>query len=346
MPTIDNIQDGIRKIYNETEKLVPSSMITMFEIDVSDIAFDNSLQATTLQKVYRFHNSVKLVSSDIIWQGQKYIAAPINADGFEMNSKGTLPTPRMAMTVNEAGIDSLSEFKQQISLLGDLVGAKVTRIRTFAKFIDQENFFGQRPPAGFSPDPQAEFPRDVYFIERKSTESKTVLEFQLSSVLDVEGIKLPRRLVSADRCNFTYRGEGCLYEYDGPTAFTMRRNDTVHGTSSESVLPEAAPSVATVNDELIFGDIITDGTKLIDLGEYNLTKSYIKGSQVFIEKDGIKFYFVATGNVPAGAIPPNSAFWAADDCSRIIRGCRLRYGTIRQGFLPFGGFPATNKLGG
>ena len=46
----------------------------------------------------------------------------------------------------------------------DLTGAKVTRIRTMAKFVDAANFSGATNPFG-TPDPDAEFPkRGVYII--------------------------------------------------------------------------------------------------------------------------------------------------------------------------------------
>ena len=51
----------------------------------------------------------------------------------------------------------------------DLTGATVTRIRTMARFLDAVNFPGNSNPLG-TPDPTAEFKRQIYVIDRKSSE--------------------------------------------------------------------------------------------------------------------------------------------------------------------------------
>jgi lambda family phage minor tail protein L len=74
--------------------------------------------------------------------------------------------------------------------LQDLVGAKVVRKRTFARYLD-----GQ-PEA----DPTAEFPDDVYFVERKAKDAGGVIEYELAGVYDMEGVVLPRRQVISNVC--------------------------------------------------------------------------------------------------------------------------------------------------
>ena len=74
----------------------------------------------------------------------------------------------------------------------DLTGAKVTRIRTMAKFVDAANFSGAINPFG-TPDPNAEFPREVYYIDRKSAENREVVQFELAAVFDMAGIRAPKR---------------------------------------------------------------------------------------------------------------------------------------------------------
>ena len=44
-----------------------------------------------------------------------------------------------------------------------------------------------------TPDPNAEFPREIYSIDRKSNENREIVEFELSSVLDLAGITCPKR---------------------------------------------------------------------------------------------------------------------------------------------------------
>ena len=73
-------QSSIKNLTSELFSLNPSSLLTLFEIDISQIGFDTgNITETeiTLQKdvVFRFHNSINLTSSSVFWQGKEYIAS-------------------------------------------------------------------------------------------------------------------------------------------------------------------------------------------------------------------------------------------------------------------------------
>ncbi len=217
MPTKAEAQIAAKKVNKELFSLTPATLITLFEIDFSQIALDLNLTTTqeidagTSNTVFRFHNNVRFITAnianDIIWKNQYYKATPIIAEGFEIASKGTLPTPLLSLAVPDPGVPYLAILKDRIKQLDDLVGAKVTRIRTFAKFLDAANFSPETIPEGFEPNDNCELPRDIYYIDRKSNETKNIIEFELASILDVEGIKLPGRIVIANKCLFTNRGD-------------------------------------------------------------------------------------------------------------------------------------------
>ncbi len=95
----------------------------------------------------------------------------------------------------------LGTFTQVIRELDDLVGAKVTRRRTLGKYLDGEA----------EADTLQEFPIDVFYIERKTQENSMVISWQLASVLDLEGVKLPRRIITQNYCQWKYRGSECGY---------------------------------------------------------------------------------------------------------------------------------------
>ena len=50
----------------------------------------------------------------------------------------------------------------------------------------------QANPFG-TPDPTAEFPREVYSIDRKATETREVVEFELAAPTDLAGVRIPKR---------------------------------------------------------------------------------------------------------------------------------------------------------
>ena len=342
-------QSSIKKLNAELFSLTPASLVTLFEIDATDLALDagliNQSDVDNGGLIFRFHNNIKIGKTSIIWNGDEYFAAPITAEGFEISAKGTLPTPRISLTTNEDGIPFLSILKEKIRQLNDLVGAKVTRIKTFAKYLDAANFVDNNTPEGFSPDPNTEFPRDEYYIDRKSNEDKYGITFELASILDVEGLQLPRNIVTTDKCRFNYRGCGCLYEY------ASNRVESIHGKESESSMPTEAPPVANSKNEKIL-DIIQIATITVK-GKWQRGLTYTKGQAIFIEKKGIKYYFVC--KVASTTNAPPSSDWVEDSCSRTVTGCKLRFsekysqvsdplnGTQIKGVLPFGGYAGTNK---
>jgi len=55
----------------------------------------------------------------------------------------------------------------------------------------------QTNPLG-TPDPTAEFPQEIYKIDRKSTETRDIVEFELAAPFDLAGVRSPKRLCTRD----------------------------------------------------------------------------------------------------------------------------------------------------
>lgn len=345
--TKSQAQSALKKATGEVFNLTGSCVIHLFEVDVSNLIFDQDI-VTSLDTVFRFHNNIKLTNNTIFFKGLSYIAAPIEASGFEMNGRGTTATPTISISVSPQGIPMLASLKEQIYNLGDLTGAKLIRITTLAKYLDAANFLDQITPSDFDPDNQVEFPRDIYYFERKSNESRSSLQYELSSSFDTQGIKLPARICLATKCPFQYRGAGCRYEA------SSRRNLKIHSPEGPlATLPASAPAVANNRDELITEILSIAG--VADKGRFSTSSTYNKGDSVFITKGGINYYFVAKSDSPLVG-PPNARYWVSDQCSKLLSGCKIRWGTngsvdvtnstLVKGQLMFGGFPSVNKLTG
>ena len=404
-PSKAKVQSSIKSLNFELSNLTPSALIVFFEIDLNALLKTKGITlAEEAQRVgfiknetdgiLRFHNNVKVFNSYIHWQGNTYYPAPIAADGFESTSKGTLPTPTLSITSqSENATDQLALLKHEIKKFGDIIGAKVTRRRTFAKYLDVTNFGGRgilknssgasanevkgMIPDGYEPDPYAELPKDVYFIERKETENKNIIKYQLSSVLDLEGVKLPKRTVISDKCVWQYRGIGCWYQHatgeenntnNVPPVLQKAGLKKLTGGQSPTGLPKNAPPVANEKNEKILsllpgGVRLNEGTNTNQgeeqNSEWSADKKYNIGNYVYLLKDNIKFYFVCKKTIDdevkgQATIPPNTEYWIADECSKTIGGCRLRWGVdgkvnpegcgIAKGELPYGGFQAARKV--
>jgi lambda family phage minor tail protein L len=335
-------QSSIKAANTELFDLTPSSPVTLFEIDVSNQYYENSSFTSDMEPIFRFHNNLKLYDKNIIWQGNIYYPAPILAEDFEYSAQGSLPTPKLTLSVNDLSINELRRLKLVIKNYDDLTGAKVTRRRTFAQFLDAENWILiGGTPSGYTPDPNSEFTSDIYYISRKSADNKNSIQFELTSVLDLEGLKLPLRVVLQDRCVATYRGIGCLYEY------SSRLDTEAHGDIDSTQLPLEAPPVANFKDEL-FTDLLGISS-LSDKGEYNNSMAYKKGDHFYVTKNSVKFYFVTKVDAPINTAPPNENYYISDECGHLIRSCGLRwrkYGENgpNKGGLMYNGFPSVNKF--
>lgn len=119
---------------------------------------------------------------------------------------------------------------------------------------------------GYNPtaDPNEHFQDEVWFIERKTSEDKETVEFELTTAIDLNGEQLPGRQIIAGVCGALIRG-GYRGPYCGYTG----------------------PAVADAND-----------------------------------------------------VPTTDP--SRDQCSGLVRGCKLRYGADKP--LPYGGFPAAGLL--
>jgi lambda family phage minor tail protein L len=197
---------AVSTVSEELQKINPSAVIELFELAlVSGLHYNPSSPPTTT--TYRFHAGTNELSGDLVWAGNTYSRFPVQADGFEYSGTGQLPTPRISVA-NLNGLLTLALLDVNAYTPGnDLINAKVTRIRTLKKYLDASNFTGG---TNATADPYAEFPREVYFISRKTTENRNVIEWELASVFDMRGVRLPKRQAT-QKCQWIYKSAECSY---------------------------------------------------------------------------------------------------------------------------------------
>ena len=222
--------------------IAPGALIELFQLELN-------VPQHGVAETYYFHAGTSLNNNgDLIWAGQSYMALPIEVEGFEYSGQGTLPRPRMRISNIMGTITALI-----LTLPEGLEGAKFTRIRTLARFIDSDNF-----PAGVdylltedsfalmyedstfiyqevgnpfgTPDPLAEWPREIFFVDRKSAENRDVVEYELASAFDMAGVRAPKRQCIT-RCQWVYRSNECSYA--GTNFFNS--SDVAVGNASQDV---------------------------------------------------------------------------------------------------------------
>lgn len=184
-------------IENDVLQTWYDSVVELFELDLSE----NITTGVSANKFY-FTNQTSASGTKLQWKATgsgnalvTYEPLPIQAEGFDRATRGQIPRPTMTVA------NIFNTFTEVLSELDDLVGAKITRRRTLAKYL------GGMP----SQDLNAEFPNDVYYIERKVAETNQYVTFELASELDLEGLQLPRRIITQNYCIWEYRGSECGY---------------------------------------------------------------------------------------------------------------------------------------
>ena len=172
-------------IVSDLQNINPSSIIELFTLTL-----DSTLHGAST--VYRFHAGSTLNNNgEIVWAGNTYQRFPIKAEGFAFQ-KGQLPRPTLTVSNALGTITAILLNVNSTTSGNDLTGATVTRIRTLARFIDAVNFPENVNPSG-TPDATAEFPQEIYKIDRKSAENREFVQFELAAVFDLAGIRAPKR---------------------------------------------------------------------------------------------------------------------------------------------------------
>ena len=132
----------------------------------------------------------------------------------------------------------------------------------------QTDFNGTNPFG--TPDSTAIFPKEIYYVDRKSAENRTLIEFELASAFDLAGVRAPKRQCIS-RCQWVYKSVECGYDptvgpgkvVNGVTFTRFTANDVGTTVDSEDVCGKRQSSCECrfgENKELPFGGYPGIGT--------------------------------------------------------------------------------------
>jgi lambda family phage minor tail protein L len=214
-------------IASEIQLLAPTALIELFALDLGKYG----------GPVLRWHSGTNELSGDVVWQGATYSRFPVEAAGFDRRTGGTLPRPNIKAS------NVLGTLAAQSRAYGEFLGCKLTRKRTFARYLDAVNFSTGNPTA----DPNQSFPDDIFYVDRKANENASFIEWELAAAFDVTGVKLPRRQVIQNCCAWIYRNSECGYTggavaLEDGTATTVLANDKCGKRLTDCRLRFPAPS--------------------------------------------------------------------------------------------------------
>jgi lambda family phage minor tail protein L len=265
----------------------------------------------------------------------EYIALPIELEGIGIDGAGpmarptlrtaNIPTLTRSISNNSDGVDDETTL---ISILEDenlfknedLLGTKLTYRRTLFS-----NVFSS---AGTSASAPVEFPSQTYYLDRVSAETNILVEFELASPMDVEGVTLPARVVVGKYCMWKYQGYNL--DQEGACIWPLNSNGIFFDEE----------------DNLITRDIAT-------ISAWSNAATYNANDRVKTTTNNHTQIWEATRNVPVNKDPETNPFYwnRIDLCSKTLTGCKLRFqgnstnaALNTSAPLPFGGFPGSKKF--
>jgi len=190
---------GVSALFDDLSSLAPDTIIELFELRPTA-----ALHGTT--DITRWHCGVATDGiSNIVWNGNTYIRMPVIADGFDFTSAGSLPRPTLSVAnsfpIFASSVSALLIDVNKTTAGNDLGGAEVRRIRTLKKYLDGES----------AADPSATWPEERWYIDRKASENRDLIVFELASKFDLAGMFIPKRQLVANICQWEYRSSECTY---------------------------------------------------------------------------------------------------------------------------------------
>ena len=173
---------------------IDSAIVELFELELNNTTtlyfYPGYDENSTEVKFHPIGEPNKNTNAD----ASTYTVLPMLLEGIESTATGANNRP----TISIANVLSVfrAALQAQSFTYNDLIGKKLTRRTTLAKFL----------VGGSSEDNPEEMPYRRYYVDRISTEDKTMVQFELASPFDVDNIKLPNRIVIGKYCSWEYQG--------------------------------------------------------------------------------------------------------------------------------------------
>ena len=282
---------------------------------------------------------------------QEYVAIPIEVSGIETASSGAAnrPTLRIAnipiisrsVVNNEDGTNDENTIRnillaEGINTAEDLLNSKVVVRSTLLSKTYTSSDSNPTSPA-------AEFPSQTYIIDRVSGESNLIVEFELASPMDIEGVTLPSRVVVGRYCPWRYQGHyipdsdgnpsndgGCIWPTDSKGRFFDEKDNVI--TKDITTIPTYDSTAQNTQRAIGYK------TKTITNGHTEIW-SAIR---------------VIPAETSDGQFNPRTAraYWKRlDVCGKTLTSCKIRFQGNNTNdnlntriTLPFGGFPGSKQF--
>lgn len=198
----------------ELNKINPSSIIELFELELTVGKHIATGNPQNLPTVYRFHAGANMNNfGEVKYLQHSYQRVAVEAEGFDKKSTGVISRPTLTFA-NLGGIVqnpstglaiTMSDFLNNVNFVtphNDLLGAKITRKMPLASALNDDNFASGSNP--FNPNVDTtngtndRLRDEVFVIDRKAIENRQIVQFELTAAHDLENKNIPQRVVTRD----------------------------------------------------------------------------------------------------------------------------------------------------
>jgi lambda family phage minor tail protein L len=287
---------GQDKVAKNLVDLQPTAIVELFLLYFDTIDNENAFIG--------FHGG-SIFADTITWQNIEYLPLPVETDGFEISANGELSRPKIKISNKDYFItDILNRYQ-------DLQFAKITRKRTFVKFLDDINFDGGNPWG--EADSSAEISNDTYLIGQKTAENKLFVELELTSPLDLDNFEVNNRIILARYCSWYYRGAGC--NYNGPPIETEEGDEIF---LNQEIINEW-PTISIDNE--------WESNRLYQSGDVAYLYNQKNNSNTNSNTNFKIWYFCKETHASTNLLRPdlNLKYWVKDGCAKKLYNCKKRF---------------------
>lgn len=242
-------------IASDAQELSPeSALIELYEVEIT-------FEDTTVQTIYITPEYGDGSGGSVSFNGNTYEPFPMELTDVEWTSDGAQNRPKAVL----ANVISLRRntlfgvgFKYE-----DLIGAKITKRTTLAKYLLQ----------GY------EFPKKVYIIDRITSRNPLTIEVELASPFDLQNVRIPNRVVTGKYCPWNYQEKA-----ENPNSI---RSACFWKKEQQSIGPDdnLYSFFFTKDDEPIIHETLVQGTGSATAGsfwagQYSSTSTYYQGQVI------------------------------------------------------------------
>lgn len=245
------------------EQEIDDAYIELFDINLRWVNSSGNIQTDRVHLVDGLDNENLNLwmpydnAGTLIWA--EYVACPIAIEGVSLTATGAPARPTLSIanvvslarsisnygsvgdgdsdetnfsTGGSYNADANTVLKQlNISKSEDILGSTVTHRKTLRKntYVQESGtkyaYEDRSTPITGTPTPK-EFPSGKFVLDRITAENNVVVQYELSSPFDVQGVKIPNRYVIGKYCPWDYRGaagttdsikSGCTWNGGGYT---------------------------------------------------------------------------------------------------------------------------------